>query len=77
MGRLYSPFWVGFTLLLSVVFVVLFYPMVHEKYGLSTAVLLTVVCLVVIWVNYLVRAHIFSQWSKDKSDKRSARDSKR
>jgi hypothetical protein len=68
MGRLYSRFWVGVTLVLSAVFVVLFFPIVQDRYGFAASVLLTAVGLLVIWASYLVRAHIFTRGEKNGSD---------
>ena len=69
MARLYNTFWVGVTLVLSVIFVVMFVPVVQGKYGFPKSVLLTLVCLLVIWVSYLVRAHVFSRGNTERPDK--------
>ena len=63
MARLYHPFWVGVTILLSAVFGILFFPVVHEKYGLPMSIALTLLGVAVIWIIYIVRAQIFSSWS--------------
>jgi hypothetical protein len=68
-GRLYSRFWVGVTLALSIIFVVMFFPIVQAKYGFPKSVLLTLVCLLVIWASYLVRAYVFSGGKRERPDK--------
>ena len=61
MQRLYSRFWVSVTVLLCVIFAVLFYPETRDRYGVSQALLFTAAGIAVIWIVYLVRAYIFSR----------------
>jgi hypothetical protein len=63
MKRYYNRFWIGFTFILSVVFILLFFPMALERYNLSVSILLTTAGVLVIWMVYLVRAIIFTRLS--------------
>lgn len=58
--RLYSPFWVGVTAILTLLFVVLAAPRFLHKWGLIGGGLATLAGALVIWANYIVRAYIFS-----------------
>lgn len=64
MTRLYSRFWLVVTLVLSVIFIVLFYPIVQDRYGFTGSILLTAGGLLVIWVVYVARAYIFTSFEK-------------
>lgn len=68
-SRLYNRFWVGATIVLTAIFVVLFFPIAHAKYGAPTSILLTAVGAVVIWMSYLVRAYVFTRGESDGSTK--------
>lgn len=63
-----SPAWIGVTAILSVLFAILFFPVVTTRYGIPTAVILTVIGVGVIWLNYFIRARIFSRWSERKRE---------
>jgi hypothetical protein len=60
--------WVILPIVLSVVFAVLFYPVVSARFELSLAVLLTVIGVGVIWASYVVRAYIFTRRDFRKDD---------
>ena len=66
MARLYSGFWVGVTTVLCVIFTVMFFPLVQEKYGYPQSVDMTLVGIAVIWASYLFRAYIFTQGMEDR-----------
>ena len=66
MARLYSGFWVGVSAVLSIIFTVMFFPLVQEKYGYPQSVVLTMIGLLVIWASYFVRAYIFTQGMEDR-----------
>lgn len=59
--RISNRFWIAATIVLSVLFAVLFFPEVQARYGLGLSVLFTGVGIAVIWVVYFVRAYVFSQ----------------
>ena len=65
MARLYSGFWVGVTAVLSIIFTMMFFPVVQQKYGYPQSVVLTMVGLLFIWASYFVRAYIFTRGVKD------------
>jgi hypothetical protein len=61
MTRLFSAFWVAVTIVFSIMFTALFFPLVLDRYGPLPAFLLTVLGLLIIWAVYFVRALIFSR----------------
>lgn len=65
MKRYYDPFWVGFTIVLSVVFAVLAFPIFMRKMGLAFAFFATVFCLFIIWLRYVVIAWMVTRGKKD------------
>jgi hypothetical protein len=58
-GRHYR-FWMGLTLVLSSVFVALFFPMIHGRRPLAESLAYTGIGVLVIWGVYFARAAIFS-----------------
>ncbi len=58
--KLYSPFWVVITAVLSVVFIILFYPIAHRKLGFPLSAVVTLLAVFLIWLNYLIRAIMFT-----------------
>jgi hypothetical protein len=58
--------WVILPLLLSVVFAVLFYPVVQRRYDPALSIIYTFAGVCVIWIVYFIRAHIFTQLFADK-----------
>ncbi len=61
MTRHFHRFWTGFTIVLSIIFIALFFPLVREKYNLAESLIYTGAGVFVIWGVYFVRAVIFSQ----------------
>lgn len=55
--------WVALPVLLSVVFIVLFYPVVSQRYSVTASLGLTVAGLCVIWASYFIRAYVFTRSS--------------
>lgn len=53
--------WIALPVLLSIIFAVLFYPVVSQSYGQGASVGLTVAGICVIWVVYFVRAYVFAR----------------
>ncbi len=72
MARLYNRFWVAVTTVLCVVFAVLFFPAVQRKYGFTVSLLMTLLGMLLIWANYLIRAYIFSSKTEEESEKSGA-----
>lgn len=70
MPRFHSRFWVIVTFLLSLIFAVLFLPLVFERYALGEAILLTAAGIIVIWGVYFIRAYIFSRM-RDEQERRA------
>ena len=66
--RYYNPFWVGFTVVLSGIFVVLAFPLFVRKMGIPLAMMATVFCLMIIWLRYLFVAWIFTRGEKDRDE---------
>ena len=69
MASLYSRFWVNVTIVLSVVFAVLFFPEINSKYGFLKSVILTAAGAIFIWVIYFIRAYIFTHIWPDDTEK--------
>lgn len=68
MTRYHSRFWLYVTILLCVLFAVLFYPVVHGPYGVGLSLLFTAIGVAVIWGVYLIRAAVFSRLFQEKND---------
>jgi uncharacterized membrane protein len=66
MKKLYDPFWVSVTVVLSVIFVIILPLSIIEKHGTLKTIVFTLVGVVFIWVTYLVRAYFFSDDSEKK-----------
>lgn len=60
MKDLLNPFWIIITVIISVVFGVLFYPAVVGEHGELKTILYTALGILVIWIVYFIRAYIFS-----------------
>jgi predicted transporter len=69
MARLHNRFWVAVTIVLCVVFAILFFPSVQQKYGFTLSLLMTLLGMLLIWANYFIRAYIFSRKTQDESEK--------
>jgi hypothetical protein len=61
MSKYLNKTWIIITIILSAVFAVLFYPVAAERVGTLKALVFTMIGLLVIWLVYLIRAHIFSK----------------
>ena len=61
MSRYFNRYWVAITIIISVVFTVLFYPVAAERAGNPETIGLTIAGLAVIWIVYVIRAMIFSR----------------
>ena len=61
MNKLSTYFWPALTVLLSIVFATLFYPVAEQGYGEVKATLFTLLGLIVIWLVYAIRVFIFSR----------------
>lgn len=66
MRKLYNPFWVGVTVILSLIFAVMLPVSIIETQGTALTILYTVIGLIVIWAVYFVRAYIFSGFDEKK-----------
>ena len=60
--------WIIVPIILSVVFAVLFFPIVQNRYPTALAVLFTIIGICVIWASYFVRAYIFTRPGFTKDD---------
>jgi ABC-type spermidine/putrescine transport system permease subunit I len=57
---LYSRFWVGVTITLSVIVIACGFPAFQRKFGFPASLLWTLAVVVGVWTTYLVRAYLFS-----------------
>jgi c-di-AMP phosphodiesterase-like protein len=64
MKKLYDPFWIGVTVVLLIIFVILLPISIIEKHGVVKTIVFTLVGLIFIWVTYFVRAYFFSDDSE-------------
>ena len=64
MKKLYDPFWVSVTTVLSVIFIILLPISIIEKHGTVKTIFFTLIGVVFIWVTYFVRAYFFSDDSE-------------
>ena len=62
--RYINKFWITVTVLLCIVFVVLFTPIDIERIGTLRGILATVAGTVVIILGYVIRAIIFTSWRR-------------
>lgn len=57
---LYSKFWVGVTIALSIVVIARGFPTFQRKFGFPASLLGTFAAVVDVWATYLIRAYVFS-----------------
>jgi len=57
---LYSRFWVGVTVVLSIVVVLCGFPAFHRKFGFPASLLWTFAAVLGVWATYFIRARMFS-----------------
>jgi len=69
MRKLFHPFWVGFTIVLSLIFIIVFPTAIVSRYGPLKTTIFTLIGISVIWIVYLVRAYIFSNFSSEENSK--------
>ncbi len=71
MKHYFNKLWVIITVILNVVFVILFFPLSLKRVGTIKAIVFTLIGLLIIWIVYFVRAYIFSKYfgEKDKNGK--------
>ncbi len=53
--------WVLLPIVLSVIFALLFFPIVRKSHELTAALLYTAIGIFIIWGSYFVRAYIFGR----------------
>jgi len=61
MSKYVNKTWISITIILCVVFVVLFFPVAAERVGTLKSILFTLIGIAVIWIVYYLRASIFSK----------------
>jgi len=61
MSKYFNKYWIAASILLSLDFAVLFYPVAAERVGHLKAIGFTMAGLAVIWIVYVIRAMIFSR----------------
>lgn len=67
MSKYINKFWVSVTLILTVIVLIYLFPIMHNRYGLATAILLSLF-LVFGMSLYYIRGYLISSWiSKKKS----------
>lgn len=66
---LYSRFWVGVTVVLSIVVIVCGFPAFTRKFGFPASLLWTFAAVLGVWAAYLIHAYIFSGRSQTNKTK--------
>lgn len=66
---LYSKFWVGVTVVLSIAVVLCGFPAFTKKFGFPASLLWTFAAVQGVWATYLIRAYIFSGQSQKNKTK--------
>ncbi len=61
MRRYYNPFWMGFTIVLSVILAVIAFPIFMRRYGPFLGFFFTVIGLALIWLRYIFIAWLFTR----------------
>jgi hypothetical protein len=64
----HPPLWIGFTLVLTIIFILLFSTAIVDEYGIIKTTFFTLLGVIVIWIVYFIRANIFSKMG-DSNDK--------
>jgi hypothetical protein len=59
--RIYHPFWFGFASFLSLMGILAGFPVFYRLYGLPGGLALTVAVVAGVWINYIIRALIFTR----------------
>ena len=68
MRNLFSPFWVGFTVVLTILLIVLLPLSILSKWGLVRTLIFTSLGVIFIWAVYFIRAWIFSGFEREKNN---------
>ena len=68
MRKLYHPFWVGFAIVLSFLAIIAGFPAFQRQFGFPMSFVLTGAIVLAVWLNYLVRALIFSNMGEKKEE---------
>lgn len=66
---LYSKFWVGVTVVLSIVVIPCGFPAFTKKFGFPASLLWTFAAVLGVWATYFIRAYIFSARSQTNKTK--------
>ncbi len=65
-----SRFWVGVTVVLSIVVILCGFPAFTKKFGFPASLLWSFAAVLGVWATYLIRAYIFSGRSSANKTKR-------
>ena len=61
MGRLFHPFMTVITIVLTLIFIILFPAAIINQHGPFKTAIFTLIGVTVIWIVYFIRAYIFSK----------------
>jgi hypothetical protein len=67
MRKLFHPFWTWFTIILTLIFVVLLPASIISRLGLFKTAIFTLIGVAVIWIVYFIRAFIFSKFLSEEN----------
>ena len=64
----HPPFWIGLTIIFTIIFILFFSNAIIEQYGILKTVAFTLIGVFVIWIVYFIRAYIFSNIKLNEND---------
>ena len=68
MKKYINTFWITVTIVMCIIFAVLFAPIAINKLGTFWGILATTAGIMVILFVYVIRAIIFTQWKREKTE---------
>ena len=74
MKKIFHPFWTIFTIVLTLIFIILLPLSIISRYGPFKTAIFTLIGVAVIWIVYFVRTLIFTSYSsEDKKNSKTER----
>jgi len=64
-SRLFDRFWVTVTIGLSIIVIIIGFPIFQMKFGFPKSLLWTFIVVVLVWLTYIIRAYLFASDEND------------
>jgi len=64
-SRLFNRFWVTVTIGLSIIVIIIGFPIFQMKFGFPKSLLWTFIVVVLVWLTYIIRAYLFASDEND------------